>query len=72
MMIQTQCKANERIDQASLFVVSSRALWGSVTPERNRIITILMAGLYLMALMGKNLPVLSSFVLVTKKGLLQR
>ena len=34
--------------------------------------TILMAGLYLMALMGKNLPVLFSSVLVTKKGLLQR
>ena len=72
MMIQTQGKANVRMDQASLFVVSSRALGGSVTPERNRIMTILMAGLYLMALMGKNLPVLFSSVLVSKKGLLQR
>ena len=32
IMIQTQGKANERMDQASLFVVSQWALGGSVTP----------------------------------------
>ena len=32
MMIHTQGKANVRMDQASLFVVSKRALGGSVTP----------------------------------------
>ena len=35
MMIQTQGKANEGMDQASLFVVSQRALGGSVTPYQD-------------------------------------
>ena len=33
---------------------------------------MMMTELYLMALMGKNLPVLFSSVLISKKGLLQR
>ena len=35
MLIQTQGKANEGMDQASLFVVSKRALGGSVTPYQD-------------------------------------
>ena len=75
---QTHDMANRFRNRASLFVLATWTLGNHVAPDQEVLkvtmmimMIMMMTGMYLIALIGKNLPVWFSSEVMVKKGLLQ-